>query len=94
VSSDDIIRRLAIEQRKRLVASILGHAERELFPQLTPVQQRQLRDKVLSSVNAYHDFMLDVIRVGADDGVRNTLAIDLLQQVHASQRRLEAVVGP
>jgi hypothetical protein len=87
---DDMVRGLVTEQRRRLVAGLMGHAEQEFFDVLTPAQRKAFRDKVLASVNAYHDFVLDVIKVSKDDHVRNEHAVTLIQQVHESQRRLEA----
>lgn len=89
--SDSMVRRLAVAQRKRLLASILGAVETApWYGSLSPAQRTALRDKILGSVNAYHDFMLDVIHVGEDDVTRNAHALELITAVHASQRRLEA----
>ena len=91
--ADDIIRRLAIEQRKRLVAGILNSAEKSAWwSRLRPEEQRAFRDKVLDSVGVYHDFMLDVIKVSDDDPI-NEHALTLLEQVRVSQRRVEAAVA-
>lgn len=89
--ADDTIRRLAGEQRRRFIAGMLGAAEGTTWwSKLTPVEQRAFRERVMSSVGTYHDFMLDVIKVSHDDtSIRNEHAIDLIQQVHASQARLE-----
>lgn len=88
--ADDIMRRLAGEQRRRFIAAILGAAETSTWwSKLSVQEQKAYRDKVLSSVGNYHDFMLDVIKVSNDDVIRNEHAINLLQQVHDSQRRLE-----
>lgn len=88
--SDDITRRLAVEQRKRLVASIMNFAEgARWWRSLSRDEQIAFREKVLNSVGQYHDFILDVIRVGNEDTIRNEQALELIQQVHTSQRRLE-----
>lgn len=88
--ADDIMRRLAGEQRRRFIAGILGAAEQSSWwGKLSVTEQRSYREKVLTSVGSYHDFMLDVIKVSNDDTVRNEHALTLLQQVHDSQRRLE-----
>ena len=88
--ADDLMRRLAGEQRRRFVAAILGAAEQSpWWSRLSVTEQRAHREKVLVSVGSYHDFMLDVIKVTNDDGVRNEHAISLLTQVHESQRRVE-----
>lgn len=89
--ADDMIRRLAGEQRRRFIAGMLGAAEStQWWPKLSAPEQRAYRDRVMSSVGTYHDFMLDVIKVTHDDdSIRNEHAIELIQQVHASQTRLE-----
>jgi hypothetical protein len=91
MAGDDIVKRLAIEQRKRLVASLLGAMETSpWWGKLGPTEQRGIREKVLTSIGNYHDFMLDIIKVGNDDGERNGYAIELIEAVHAGQRRLES----
>ena len=90
MAEDDKIRRLAGEQRRRFVASVMGAAETSgWWSKMTAAEQRDFRSKVLNSVGVYHDFMLDVIKVSNEDSIRNELALDLIEQVHDSQRRLE-----
>lgn len=88
--ADDIMRRLAGEQRRRFIAGLLGAAEHSpWWGRLQAGEQRAFRDKILTSVGVYHDFMLDVIKVSNEDVVRNEHALELIQQVHDSQRALE-----
>ena len=90
MSESDLVRRLLSEQRRRLVASLLGSVETApWWGRLNPQEQRSLREKVLASIGVYHDFVLDVVKVGGDDSVRNEEALHLIQAVHASQSRLE-----
>lgn len=90
MGSDSMVRRLAVAQRKRLIASILNEIENsDWYTELTDVEKRVLRDKVLNSINTYHDFILDIINVGEDDYTRNAHALTLIEQIHQSQRRLE-----
>lgn len=92
--ADDMIRRLAGEQRRRFIAGMLGAAEStQWWPKLSAPEQRAYRDRVMSSVGTYHDFMLDVIKVGTEDGVVNEKALELLESVRASQRRVESRLG-
>lgn len=84
----DMVRRLLIEQRKRLIASVLGHAEREFYPKLTPKERDDFRTHVLDSIDRYHDLVLDVLKVTKDDAIRNDEAVDLIRQVHEGQRQL------
>lgn len=89
--ADDLIKRLATEQRKRLVASLLSSAEQSpWWSRLRAEEQREYRNKVLASIGVYHDFMLDVIKVGNENTIINEHAITMIQAVHDSQRRLEA----
>jgi hypothetical protein len=90
----DHLRRLAIEQRKRVVGGIMGHVENSpWWPKLAPAEQKAFRDKVLSSVNAYHDLMLDMLRITGDDALVNERTLDVIERVHESQRRLERRIG-
>jgi len=90
MGNDSMVRRLAVAQRKRLIASILSYMEQApWYSELTEQECQELREKVLGSIGAYHDFILDVINVGEDDHSRNARALELITQVHASQRRLE-----
>lgn len=94
MAGEDMVRRLLGEQRRRLVASLLGAAEASSWwPQLGLVEQRSYRDKVLASIGTYHDFCLDVLKVSGEDSVRNERALELIEQVHASQRRVERQRG-
>ncbi len=83
----DILTDLAGEQRSRLVASILGHAERELYATMTAGQRKVLREKVLASVGVYHDFVLDCLRAANKGSVVNEEAMRLLGQIHEAVKR-------
>lgn len=90
----DIIRSLAVEQRKRLVASLMSYAEQSpWWGKLSSIEQREFRKKVLDSVGTYHDFILDIVKVTSEDSLVNEQAIGLIQQVHAGQARLERALG-
>ena len=81
--SSDFVRNLLIEQRKRLIGSIMAHAEKNLWADLSPTQQRALREKVLSAVGAYHDTCLDILKASVNDGfVVNEEALQLLRDIH------------
>jgi hypothetical protein len=48
--AEDMVRRLVVEQRKRLIAGILGHAERSpWWERLSRAEQEELRTTVLSA---------------------------------------------
>lgn len=81
--SQEFVRNLAVEQRKRLVGSLMEHLERHVYPTLTRDQQQALRTKVLASVGAYHDFILDVLKASVSDGsVTNDVALEMLAEIN------------
>lgn len=81
--SSEFVRNLLIEQRKRVIGSIMSYSEANLFPSLSVTQQRAYRDKVLSSVGAYHDTCLDMLKASIDDGsVVNAEALELLRDIN------------
>lgn len=88
--TEDLTGRLLSEQRKRLIASILGSAESSnWWSKLNPGEQRAFREKVINAVGVFYDFCRDVVKVTSDDSMRNDLALDLIRQVHDGQRALE-----
>lgn len=88
--AEDLTSRLLAEQRKRLIASVMGAAENSSWwTRLSPADQRGYREKVINSVGVFYDFCKDVLKVASDDSLRNDHAVNLLQQVHNGQRALE-----
>lgn len=87
--ADDLARRLAQEQRKRLVASLMEYLEQNVYTHLTRGEQRSLRAKVMDAVGSYHDFVLDILKVNRDGMVQNEESLRLIKQVHQAQRRIE-----
>jgi hypothetical protein len=86
--ADNHLARLVAERRKRLVASILGHAEREFYAQLTPEQQATFRRKTLGAVDEFCDLMRDILKISGEDVVLNQHALDLLNALHDQQQAL------
>jgi hypothetical protein len=85
----EFARALAVEQRKRLVGSLMDHLEKRVYPHLPVDERNALRTKVMQSVGAYHDFILDVLKASVSDGmVGNDAALEILQQIHAGQAAL------
>lgn len=83
--SQDFARSLATEQRKRLVGSLMDHIEKQVNPHLSPETRKALRDKVLQSVGAYHDFVLDVFKASVNDGsITNEAALEILREIHSA----------
>lgn len=90
---NDLMARLLVEQRKRLVASIMGYAERNVFDRLSVPEQKAFREKVLSAIDVYSDFVRDMIKVGHAETLVNEETLRVIQLVHESQRRLEQSMG-
>lgn len=88
--ADSQIDRLIGQRRKRLVATILGHAERELYAQLTKEQQVEFREKVLRAVDDFADLTRDILKVISEDVVVNQHALELLEALHRDVRELKA----
>ena len=84
---NEFVRRLLTERRVRLVGSLLGEAERTLFPHVPVQAQREFRQKVLEFVGSYHDVALDCMKASVDDGTRNDPA-EILAAIR-SEIRLE-----
>jgi len=80
--TESIIKRLAIEQRRRLIASVLNAVDDEK-------DARARRERIIRAINSYHDFLLDVVKVSDEEYVRNEHALELIASVHASQQRIE-----
>lgn len=95
MSSNEFVRSMLIEQRKRLVGSLMEYAESNLYPKLREQERRALREKVLASVGVYHDTCLDMLKASINDGsVFNETALEVLAQLHADVRSLkEATSG-
>lgn len=82
----EFAKNLMVEQRRRLVGSLMDHIEKRVYPHLPPEVRTELRTKVLQCVGAYHDVVLDCLKASVNDGsVANDAALELLQQVHAGQ---------
>lgn len=79
------VRNFLKARRDRVVGSILGYCERNIFPQLSREEQLALRSCVLDSVDGYHDAVLDLVK--SDDDLRNDKVVSLLE---ALNRRMEA----
>lgn len=91
---DVFARNLACEQRNRLVGSLLGYLEKEVYPSLPSVKRKEVRSKVLASVGVYHDFVLDCLGAVVESGsVNNEEVLRLLRALHAGQANLARVLN-
>jgi hypothetical protein len=87
--ANTFVRRLITEQRRRLVGSLMRHIEIEIYPHLPQGKQRELREKVLASVGAYHDVVLDVVTASVDDNsVVNEKLLEAIEAMHRDVRAL------
>lgn len=77
---------LLVQRRKRLVASILGHAEREFFAKLNPSEREEFRDKTLDSIDEFCDLVRDLLKISTETFAVNDEALDLLRQIHRNQQ--------
>lgn len=91
--ADPQLIRLISERRKRLVASIMGHAEREFFAQLSPQQQAEFRRKTLGAIDEFTDLMRDLLKITSDDSAVNEHVLTVLGQLHDSHRALVRKLG-
>lgn len=77
------VRNMLIEQRKRLVGTLMRYMENEIYPKLTEAERRELRKRVLTAVDSYHDVCLDMLKASVEDGsVLNDEAARLLARLN------------
>jgi hypothetical protein len=97
MGSNEFVRNLLIEQRKRLTGTLMKYLEAQVYPTLNPRQRTELRDKVLAAIGAYHDTCLDILKASVDDGSeQNVLAMefrDLNSNLARLLRQEEESVG-
>lgn len=98
MSDHDFVKSMAIQNRQRMVATVMNWFDKEIAPQLPANVRSQLsskfRSKVMQAVGAYHDVTLDMLKASIDDGsIINESALSLLQQIHVDQQRLLDKVG-
>lgn len=78
----DQMMRLVTERRRRLVATILGHAEREFYDRLTPLQQKEFRTKTLTAIDDFADLVRDLLKISGEEVIVNEYALELLEKIH------------
>lgn len=92
--TNEFVKNLMSEQRKRLLGSLFEYLEKNVYPKLSPAEQKALRERVLLSVGVFYDFMLDCTKASVNDGVvYNEEALKMLRAIHTSQARLEHARG-
>lgn len=83
----EFAKQLLNEQRKRMVGSLMSYIETNVYEHLSAQERLNLRSKVLSSVSAYHDVCLDMLKASVHDGT--TLNDEALQLIHSMHRDLQ-----
>ena len=71
-------------RRDRALGSILGFAERELWPSLTPQQRQAFRATTIDALNGYHDSVLDLVKAENGQVVRNDEVLAVLQRLEGA----------
>jgi hypothetical protein len=80
--SDVPTREFLRKRRDRAMASILGNAERNLYPEADEGARAAFRQCVVDALNGYHDSVLDLL--GSESGtVRNEQVLELLTRLDA-----------
>ena len=94
------VREMLSRQRRRAVGAILGYAESQpWYEGMTRQQQVAYREKVLASMSAYHDVVLDIVAtLDGSGGIYNDRALELLEAIHGMvsphrERPLPRAVG-
>ena len=72
-------------RRDRALGTVLGYAEREVYPGLTQAQRDAFRRVTLDALNGYHDAVLDLVK--AESGVRNDEVVELLTRIDQQTRQ-------
>lgn len=86
--SHQLARNMLVEQRRRMVGSLMNFMETEVYPLLDPKEQRALRSKVIGATSQYHDVCLDLLKSAVPDGtVGNDAALEQLASQVAGLRR-------
>ena len=87
--SNDFVRNLLGEQRKRLTGAVMAHAEQTFYDRLTVKERNEFRDKVLASISQYHDTVLDILKSSVDDGsyMVNEEALRMITAIHAAVKK-------
>lgn len=81
--SNEFVRNLMAEQRKRLLGSLFDYLEKQVYPKLTVEEQKALRERVITSVGVFYDFMLDCTKASVNDGVvYNEEAVQMIRHIY------------
>lgn len=79
------VRNMLIERRQRLVGTLMRYMEAEIYPKLTEHERRELRKRILTAIDSYHDVCLDMLKASVEDGsILNDEATRLLARLNSS----------
>lgn len=79
------VRNMLIERRQRLVGTLMRYMEIEIYPKLTEIERRELRKRILTAVDSYHEVCLDMLKASVEDGsILNDEATRLLARLNSS----------
>jgi hypothetical protein len=88
-SDNSFVLNMLGESRKRLVGSLMGYLEKEVYPKLSQPERDDLRIKVLTSVGAYNDTCRDMIKASVDDGmITNEYILQAIYDIHDEIKEL------
>lgn len=87
------VKKLAIEHRGRLVASLMDVVEKDMLPSVPTAVRGELKDRartrVMQAVGSYHDFVLDCLKASVgQDSVVNEEYLRVLEAIHTDVKRL------
>jgi hypothetical protein len=74
-------------RRDRALGTILGNAERDVWPKLTRPEQEAFRRVVIDALNSYHDSVLDLVK--SEDSSRNDVVLEILEKIDRNLRRTQ-----
>lgn len=90
MNDNSFVLNILAENRKRLVGSLMSYLEMNVYPDLDVPEQKALREKVLTSVGAYHDAVRDIVKASVNDGsVQNELVLEAIAELHRSVKALD-----
>lgn len=78
------VKKMLIERRQRLVGTLMRYIEEEVYPKLSEQERKDLRRRVLTAIDAYHEVCLDMLKASVNDGTMlNDEAARLLARLNS-----------
>lgn len=81
------IREFLKNRRDRALGTILGNAERDLWPRMSNSERESFRKVVMDAINSYHDSVLDLVK--SEDATRNDEVIRMLERIDRNTRNMD-----